>query len=62
VEDAWTRSYGVTPAGAVLLRPDGFIAWRSRALAGAPLATLSQALARALCRPVTTLGAAERAA
>jgi putative polyketide hydroxylase len=25
----WTRAYGVTPAGAVLVRPDGIIAWRA---------------------------------
>jgi putative polyketide hydroxylase len=28
VDQAWTRKYGVGPDGAVLIRPDGFIAWR----------------------------------
>jgi putative polyketide hydroxylase len=25
----WARAYGVTPSGAVLVRPDGIIAWRA---------------------------------
>ncbi len=28
-EQSWYNSYGVTPTGAVLVRPDGFVAWRS---------------------------------
>lgn len=62
VENAWTSRYGVTPCGAVLLRPDGYIAWRSRTLPGHPAAALSGALARALCRPVETLATRGRAA
>jgi 2-polyprenyl-6-methoxyphenol hydroxylase-like FAD-dependent oxidoreductase len=27
----WPGRYGITPAGAVLIRPDGHVAWRSRA-------------------------------
>jgi len=27
--DRWAETYGVTDAGAVLVRPDGFVAWRS---------------------------------
>jgi 2-polyprenyl-6-methoxyphenol hydroxylase-like FAD-dependent oxidoreductase len=27
--DGWEKAYGVTPAGAALVRPDRFIAWRS---------------------------------
>jgi hypothetical protein len=30
VENRWSDSYGVTNAGAVLVRPDGFVAWRAR--------------------------------
>ncbi|MFI9507899.1 FAD-dependent monooxygenase [Nocardia sp. NPDC052566] len=29
-EGRWAAAYGVTESGAVLVRPDGFIAWRSR--------------------------------
>jgi tetracenomycin A2 monooxygenase-dioxygenase len=29
VDRDWARAYGVTPAGAVLVRPDAFVAWRS---------------------------------
>ncbi|MDH6129112.1 FAD-dependent monooxygenase [Kitasatospora sp. GP82] len=45
----WAKTYGVTDAGAVLVRPDGVVAWRS---AGAPDDTdaLRQALARLLAR------------
>lgn len=28
-EGTWASLYGVTPAGAVLIRPDGFVAWRT---------------------------------
>jgi putative polyketide hydroxylase len=28
VHDRWSSAYGVGAAGAVLIRPDGFIAWR----------------------------------
>jgi putative polyketide hydroxylase len=30
VENRWQTAYGVSAEGAVLIRPDGFIAWRSR--------------------------------
>ncbi|HEX7735968.1 MAG TPA: FAD-dependent monooxygenase [Ktedonobacteraceae bacterium] len=30
VENRFSKTYGVTSAGAVLIRPDGFIAWRSK--------------------------------
>lgn len=29
-EDAFCHAYGISPSGAVLVRPDSFIAWRSR--------------------------------
>jgi hypothetical protein len=37
----WPRRYGVTPTGAVLVRPDGHVAWRSPALPG-PAAAAAQ--------------------
>jgi len=34
-ETEWPHRYGVTPAGAVLVRPDGHVTWRSRTTPGA---------------------------
>jgi putative polyketide hydroxylase len=41
---------GLTREGALLVRPDGFIAWRSRGAQADPLTALAAALGRALCR------------
>ena len=55
VEDAdgaFAAAYGIGPGGATLVRPDGFIAWRSRDDGDpAGTATLTAALARLLRRP-----------
>ena len=37
---------GLTPSGAVLVRPDGYIAWRSQSLASDPAAAVAAAIAR----------------
>jgi putative polyketide hydroxylase len=37
----WHQAYGVEPTGAVLVRPDGHVGWRSRAAADNPVAILS---------------------
>jgi hypothetical protein len=50
VEGRFTSSYGVTPEGAVLVRPDGFIAWRSPDGVADPDATLRSVLGRILGR------------
>ncbi len=42
--------YGTGPAGAVLVRPDGFVAWRARAADGDPQAVVAAALAQILGR------------
>jgi FAD binding domain/Aromatic-ring hydroxylase, C-terminal len=47
-DGAFPEAYGITPAGAVLVRPDSYIAWRSPSADGA--SALSEALDRALCR------------
>ena len=57
VEAAWTARLGVAAAGALLLRPDGYVAWRARAGSDASRAELCEALARALCRPPRSLRA-----
>jgi 2-polyprenyl-6-methoxyphenol hydroxylase-like FAD-dependent oxidoreductase len=44
------ESHGITPSGAVLVRPDGVVAWRSRAGDGTAPAQLSIVLGRLLAR------------
>jgi hypothetical protein len=40
---------GMAPSGAVLVRPDGYVAWRARTLPANPGEALTDALARVLC-------------
>ncbi|GGS66593.1 FAD-dependent oxidoreductase [Planobispora rosea] len=47
----WERRYGVRADGAVLVRPDGYVAWRSREAAGDPEGALEGVLTRVLARP-----------
>ncbi|HEU4625520.1 MAG TPA: FAD-dependent monooxygenase [Steroidobacteraceae bacterium] len=42
------KLYGISPRGACLVRPDGFVAWRSEDAVPDPAATLREALARSL--------------
>lgn len=51
VEGVWASTYGVSPAGAVLVRPDGFVAWRAD---GAPEGDAPEALREALHRILRT--------
>lgn len=46
--EGWTTPYGVTAEGAVLVRPDGFVAWRS--VGEGPPGEGARASARALAR------------
>ena len=43
-ENAWPKAYGVEASGAVLVRPDGHVAWRSASMVPEPAATLQRAL------------------
>jgi putative polyketide hydroxylase len=43
-EANWAAAHGTTPSGAVLVRPDGFVAWRSPERVPDPETTLRQAL------------------
>ncbi|MFD7965346.1 FAD-dependent oxidoreductase [Streptomyces zaomyceticus] len=46
----WAEAHGVTTDGAVLIRPDGFVAWRSEGASADPGAALRQALTAILGR------------
>ncbi len=48
--DLFHTSYGIDSAGAVLVRPDGFVGWRSRRGCADPRSALTKALATILCR------------
>ncbi|GAA3305877.1 hypothetical protein GCM10020295_60720 [Streptomyces cinereospinus] len=48
--DDWSAVHGTTADGAVLVRPDGFVAWRSAGAAADPEAELRQVLAAVLQR------------
>jgi hypothetical protein len=47
---AFHDAFGITPSGAVLVRPDGVVAWRARAGDAAGPAELAQVLGRLLAR------------
>ena len=49
VERPWTEAYGVTEGAAALVRPDGFVVWRSIEAANDPAGDLGDALATARC-------------
>ena len=51
---AWVRQRQITPDGAVLVRPDRHIGWRSLTAADDPRAALAEALGQILARPVTS--------
>lgn len=48
----WLRRREIGAAGAVLVRPDRFVAWRSMGAADDPAAALTDALGRILARPL----------
>ena len=41
---AFCEAYGITPSGAVLVRPDGFVAWRAKTGEGASSAAMARVL------------------
>jgi len=46
----FAAAYGISPDGAVLVRPDGFVAWRAAEAAGVTADDLAGILSRVLCR------------
>ncbi len=48
----WLRHREIGPEGAILVRPDRFVAWRSMGAADAPAELLAQALGRILATPI----------
>jgi 2-polyprenyl-6-methoxyphenol hydroxylase-like FAD-dependent oxidoreductase len=50
-DEAFESASGIGNGGAVLVRPDGFVAWRAAGGSGDPVGVLGAALARSLCRP-----------
>ncbi len=51
LEYGWPARMGVSSEGAVLIRPDGFVAWHASTLTITPQPLLDQVLSRILCRP-----------
>ena len=49
-ENGFTAAYGITSTGAVLVRPDGFVAWRAKSAQTNPQDTLKALLVRLLCK------------
>jgi 2-polyprenyl-6-methoxyphenol hydroxylase-like FAD-dependent oxidoreductase len=49
-DDSFTEAYGISRTGAVLVRPDGFVAWRARTASSRPAESLTAALRTALMR------------
>ncbi|GAB0107234.1 hypothetical protein JMUB6875_62280 [Nocardia sp. JMUB6875] len=49
-ETEWLRIVGIDASGAVLVRPDQMIAWRTATLPGNPAEVLTDVLERVLAR------------
>jgi 2-polyprenyl-6-methoxyphenol hydroxylase-like FAD-dependent oxidoreductase len=49
-QQRFADAYGVSPTGAVLVRPDGFVAWRAVDGSDASAATMREVFASLLCR------------
>jgi putative polyketide hydroxylase len=47
-DDAWANAYGVERSGAVIVRPDGHVAWRCAASTPQPKAELERVLSSVL--------------
>jgi putative polyketide hydroxylase len=50
LENSFQAKMGIAPLGAVLVRPDGFLAWRSQTEAEQPAQLLERVLTRVMCQ------------
>ena len=48
LESGWQAKLGISPEGALLVRPDGFVAWRSSTSPASPVAAVEQVVAHIL--------------
>jgi 2-polyprenyl-6-methoxyphenol hydroxylase-like FAD-dependent oxidoreductase len=53
---SFTAAYGIEPSGAVLVRPDGYVAWRRLRSVQDPTEQLTAALGAVLCRDIDAAG------
>lgn len=53
LENAGPTKMGISSEGAMLVRPDGFVAWRSSTQSKNPMLLLGQVLSRILCQSTT---------
>ena len=53
VHDSWTNLSEIGPTGAVLVRPDGHVAWRTDSLPESPTEELETIISRLLCLDAT---------
>jgi 2-polyprenyl-6-methoxyphenol hydroxylase-like FAD-dependent oxidoreductase len=49
-EDGFTTACGLSPSGAILVRPDGFVGWRAKSVSSDPAAALRAALGALLMK------------
>jgi 2-polyprenyl-6-methoxyphenol hydroxylase-like FAD-dependent oxidoreductase len=54
-EDGWQTRMGMGASGVVLVRPDGFVAWRGSVLPASPEELLEQVLLSILCRSASEI-------
>jgi glutathione S-transferase len=52
VDRNFVQAYGITPSGAVIVRPDGFVAWRSKSLEDNPERVLTKQFSALLSQPM----------
>lgn len=50
VDGSWAAATGLAPDGALLVRPDDFVAWRADKLPCSPKTDLSRVMGQILCR------------
>jgi hypothetical protein len=48
-ENGWQTRLGLSAEGALLVRPDGFVAWRADSLSTSPVSRLAEVFSSILC-------------